>query len=95
MKMKTCHIIRAFAGLLVWTANLLPVSSLAELTVAAPFTDNAVLQRDIPVPVWGKADAGATVTVELPAGRRPLLPTHRGTGRFCWSPLRQWLCRMS
>ena len=40
-------------------------SVLADLSVASPFTDNAVLQRDMPVPVWGTADAAATVTVKF------------------------------
>ena len=40
-------------------------SVLADLAVASPFTDNAVLQRDMPVPVWGTADAAATVTVKF------------------------------
>ena len=37
----------------------------AELVVASPFTDNAVLQRDMLVPVWGTADAGTKVTVKF------------------------------
>lgn len=35
----------------------------ANVVLAPLFTDNAVLQRDKPVPVWGKADAGEKVTV--------------------------------
>ncbi len=35
----------------------------ADVIPAALFTDNAVLQRDKPVPVWGKADAGEKVSV--------------------------------
>lgn len=35
----------------------------ADVTPAALFTDHAVLQRDKPVPVWGRADAGEKVTV--------------------------------
>jgi len=46
-----------------------PKLSMAELSVASPFTDNAVLQRDMPVPVWGTAESGATVTVEF-AGQK-------------------------
>ncbi|WP_419193802.1 sialate O-acetylesterase [Novipirellula herctigrandis] len=42
---------------------------MADLTVASPFTDNAVLQRDMRVPVWGTANAGTTVTVEF-AGQK-------------------------
>ena len=39
----------------------LPV--LAVLHPAKVFSDHMVLQRDAAVPFWGKADAGATVTV--------------------------------
>jgi len=44
---------------------MLPTVSVAELTVASVFTDQAVLQRDVPVPVWGTANPGAEVTVEF------------------------------
>jgi len=37
----------------------------AEVTLASPFTDHMVLQREQPVPVWGTAGAGETVTVEF------------------------------
>ncbi len=35
----------------------------ADVTLAPLFTDHAVLQRDKPVPIWGKAERGETVTV--------------------------------
>ncbi len=37
----------------------------AEITLAAPFRDGAVLQRGKPVPVWGRAAAGEEVRVEF------------------------------
>ncbi len=37
----------------------------ADVTLAPLFTDHAVLQRDKPVPVWGRADAGEAVTVKF------------------------------
>ena len=37
----------------------------AALELGTPFSDGAVLQRGKPLPVWGKADAGARVTVEF------------------------------
>ena len=37
--------------------------SFAELTVAPIFTDNAVLQRDTSVPVWGMAEPGEAITI--------------------------------
>ena len=48
-------------------ALLAPSSALhaADLEVAAIFADHGVLQRDHAVPVWGRADAGAQVTVEF------------------------------
>ena len=35
----------------------------AKLELPAVYSDHAVIQRDMPVPVWGWADAGQTVTV--------------------------------
>jgi sialate O-acetylesterase len=40
-------------------------SALADVTLAPVFTDHAVLQREKPVPVWGKADAGERVVVSF------------------------------
>lgn len=37
----------------------------AEVSVSKIFSSNMVLQRDRPVPVWGKADAGEKVTVSF------------------------------
>ncbi|HVT30182.1 MAG TPA: sialate O-acetylesterase [Lacipirellulaceae bacterium] len=37
----------------------------AEVRLPAMFTDHAVLQRDMPVPVWGWADPGEKVTVTI------------------------------
>ncbi len=44
---------------------LLVVAPVAAVEVAAPFTDHAVLQRDLPVPVWGTEKPGTTVTVSV------------------------------
>lgn len=37
----------------------------AEVKVASVFCDNMVLQRDLPIKVWGTADAGEKITVTL------------------------------
>ena len=37
----------------------------ADVTLASPFQDHAVLQRDKPLPVWGRAAPGEKVTVEF------------------------------
>jgi sialate O-acetylesterase len=42
---------------------LLALAAHADVTVAPIFGDHMVLQRDRPVPVWGKADPGEQVTV--------------------------------
>jgi sialate O-acetylesterase len=46
-------------------AGLMSDKAFAELFVALPCSDNAVFQRDMPVPIWGKADADTTVTVKF------------------------------
>ncbi|MBO7683961.1 MAG: hypothetical protein J6T51_04470 [Kiritimatiellae bacterium] len=50
--------------MLIVAATALPTAALnAAVTSATPFADNMVLQMGRPVPVWGKADPGETVTV--------------------------------
>lgn len=66
--MKYKHLIKTLVGALVL---ILPAAVLEALTVASPFTDNAVLQRDISVPVWGTAEAGSSVGVKF-AGQTKL-----------------------
>src|ERR1700760_3825151 len=39
--------------------------SLAAVKVAGIFTSNMVLQRDLPLPVWGTADNGEQVKVSI------------------------------
>lgn len=43
----------------------LAVAVNAEVKMSNLFSDNMVLQRDIPVPVWGTADAGEKVAVKI------------------------------
>ena len=45
--------------------SILAATTRAEVTLALPFSDRMVLQRDLPVPVWGTADIGEVVTVEF------------------------------
>lgn len=53
--------ITAFAAL--FAALLLVANAHADIVFAPLFRDNAVLQREKPVPVWGRADPGEKVTV--------------------------------
>ena len=50
---------------------LLPTAGLrAELMLAPVFTDHMVLQRDEPLPVWGRAVPGELVTVEFAGDKK-------------------------
>ena len=58
------------------------------MKLAALFCDHMVLQRDIPVPVWGGATAGETVTVRF-AGQVKVAKTNRdGQWRVHLTPLK-------
>lgn len=52
----------------------------ADLSLADVFTDHAVFQRDLPVPVWGRAAPAATVTVAF--GSQELSTTAAADGRW-------------
>ena len=77
--------VRAPMNRLAALVVMLAFAASARLTAAAPrlaaaFSDHAVLQRDMPVPVWGWADAGEQVTVAF-AGQRQTA-TADGAGRW-------------
>ena len=40
-------------------------SAFAKIEMGTPFSDGAVLQRGMEVPVWGRAEPGSKVTVEF------------------------------
>ncbi|MBC7820761.1 MAG: DUF1080 domain-containing protein [Planctomycetaceae bacterium] len=48
-----------------------PLSAAEKLSLSSLFTDHAVLQRDIAVPVWGKAEPGSKLVVQF-AGQEKL-----------------------
>src|SRR5258708_6453407 len=52
----------------------------ADVTLAPLFTDHAVLQRDKPVPIWGRADSGEKITVTF--GRQAKSTTTGPDGRW-------------
>jgi sialate O-acetylesterase len=59
-------VIRLFLlSILVFAAVLWCPEAKAEISVSPMFGDHMVLQRDRPVPVWGKADPGDVVTVKF------------------------------
>ncbi len=56
------------------------------LTLAPIFTDNAVLQRRKPLPVWGTAEPGAQVTVQLGPEERSTLAGDDGRWQVRLAP---------
>ena len=50
---------------LLFGMMLLSASAFAEVKLAGIFNDNMVLQRELPVPVWGTGDAGEAVNVKF------------------------------
>lgn len=72
-----CTIVAMVAG---WFLAAISCSgnAVAELTVASLFTDNAVLQRDRQVPVWGTADAGSAVTVKFATQKKTAVADNAG-----------------
>lgn len=57
---------------------LLSPALLADVIPSPLFTDNAVLQRDAEVPVWGTADAGESVTVSFGGQTREVTADDQG-----------------
>ena len=56
----------ALAGLVVHAAETKPAAKPAlAIELGAPFADNAILQREKDLPVWGWSKPGTTVTVEF------------------------------
>ncbi len=51
--------------LLVYGCLFIPAITHAEVSLPRVISDNMVLQRDVPVPIWGWADAGEAVSVTI------------------------------
>ena len=69
------------------TVLLVPQILLAELTVSSIFTDHAVLQRDMKVPIWGNAEAGATVKVAFAQQKQTATADSDGKWNVSLEPL--------
>lgn len=59
----------------------------ADLELASPFTDNAVLQREMKVPVWGWGTPGSKITVSFAGQERTATTAPNGTWRLDLEPL--------
>jgi sialate O-acetylesterase len=74
---------RLLPALCLLSSVLGPLPRLAAaLELAPPFTDHAVLQREVAVPVWGSSDqAGATVTITFAGQTRQTRVNQAGIWR--------------
>ncbi|MGC3990060.1 MAG: sialate O-acetylesterase [Chthoniobacteraceae bacterium] len=59
----------------------------AEIKPASPFTDHAVLQQQMKVPVWGTATAGEKVTVDFAGQQQTAIAAKDGTWKVELDPL--------
>ncbi|MHC4202802.1 MAG: sialate O-acetylesterase, partial [Planctomycetota bacterium] len=76
------------ARLLVATcAMALSSAAVAEVKVASVFGDNMVLQRELPVPVWGTASPGEKITVSFAGQRLSATADEKGGWMVKLSPL--------
>jgi sialate O-acetylesterase len=69
----------------IFTCGTLPAR--ADVKLPAMFTDHAVLQRDMPVPVWGSADPGEQVTVTIAGQTHKTKADDQGNWRVTLEPL--------
>ena len=54
------------------------LSAAEKLSLSSLFTDHAVLQRDIAIPVWGKAEPGLKVVVQFAGQEKPATADKEG-----------------
>ena len=73
--------------LMMFAAVMAAMAVHAALTPATLFSDHCVLQRGRNVPVWGKADPGATVTVEFAGQKKKAKADGNGRWRVDLDPL--------
>jgi sialate O-acetylesterase len=59
----------------------------AEIFLPPVFTDNMVLQRNQPLPVWGRADAGGKITVEFAGQKKSATADAAGNWKVMLEPL--------
>ncbi|CAN5757149.1 sialate O-acetylesterase [soil metagenome] len=78
---------RLLSLLAVSLTFLVPLAE-ARLTVANVFQDHMVLQRDMPVPVWGWADANAAVSVDFAGQEKTAKSDEKGYWKAVLDPLK-------
>ena len=74
--------------LVMANAQTLPAAQKQTLELAPPFLDHAVLQRDMPAPVWGWAKPGSTVTVSFAGRKKTAKADAQGKWKLKLAPLK-------
>jgi sialate O-acetylesterase len=74
-------------ALAVFAMMAAAVAAEPKLELAAPFTDNMILQRQLKVPVWGFAAPGSEITVEFAGQKKSVAADKRGEWRVDLDPL--------
>jgi len=92
MKLNQRHVVQQWkfllAALLITTSFAsLPTAVQADVKLPAIFSDHAVLQRDMPVPVWGSAAPGENVTVAIAGQTQKATADDQGKWRVTLTPL--------
>lgn len=64
-----------------------PLSALADVTVSSLFGDNMVLQRDMQVPIWGRANPGEEISVEFDGQNKRAIADSNGSWMVKLDPL--------
>ena len=78
----------AAVALLV-TVSFCAAPARADVKLPSMFTDHAVLQRDMPVPVWGWADPGEEITVTIAGQTHKTKADDKGNWRVTLEPLKR------
>lgn len=58
------------------------------ISLPAIFGENMVLQRDVPITVWGKADSGGVVTVEIAGQKKSVLADENNRWQIKLRPMK-------
>ena len=73
--------------LLTLAALLCPLLPAAALELGAPFADHAVLQRELPLPIWGWSKPGTEVSVEFAGQKQSAKAAENGKWTLSLTPL--------
>ncbi|MBS3763361.1 MAG: hypothetical protein KGZ25_08685, partial [Planctomycetes bacterium] len=74
--------------LLLLALSCFSAPALADLKLARPFTDNMVLQRELPVQIWGTAPPNSEVTVQFAGQEAATKTDKKGHWKLQLKPLK-------